>query len=73
MRLLPTIAMVMTAATAAAAHDVPLPRPRPATLAPTAAPTVLPEPSPCQLRLAVSDRAVRANAARPTSCGSTPS
>src|ERR1700736_6300617 len=58
MRLLPTIVLAMTAATVDAARDVPLPRPRPATLAPVAAPTVPPEPSPCQLRLATTDRAV---------------
>jgi hypothetical protein len=47
MRAFPTIVLLMAAATTAAAHDVPLPRPRPA-----AAPTVPAEPSPCQLRLA---------------------
>jgi hypothetical protein len=58
MRILPTIAVLMAAVTAAAAKDVPLPRPRPATLPPAAAPTLPPEPSPCQLRLATSDRTV---------------
>jgi hypothetical protein len=51
MRALLTISLLMAAATTAAAHDVPLPRPRPAS-----APTVVAEPSPCQLRLAATGR-----------------
>jgi len=54
-RVLPAIVLLMAAATTAAAHDVPLPRPRPAA-APAAGPTIPPEPSPCQLRLAASNR-----------------
>jgi hypothetical protein len=50
--------LLMAAATTAAAHDVPLPRPRPAVLAPAAAPTIPAEPSPCQLRLAATARVV---------------
>jgi hypothetical protein len=48
MRVLHTIALLMAVATAAAAHDVPLPQPRPVD-APAAVPM---EPSACQLRLA---------------------
>jgi hypothetical protein len=51
MRALFTIILLMAAATTAAAHDVPLPRPRPASV-----PTVPAEPSPCQLRLAAGGR-----------------
>jgi len=67
MRALPTIAVLMAAATTAAAHDVPLPRPRPA-----AAPTVVAEPSPCQLRLAAGGRvqfAALPPLAGPGACG----
>jgi hypothetical protein len=51
MRALLAISLSVAAATTAAAHDVPLPRPRPAS-----APTLVAEPSPCQLRLAATGR-----------------
>jgi hypothetical protein len=65
MRALLTITLLTAAATGAAAHDVPLPRP-------AAPPTVQAEPSPCQLRLAASDRVVFAALppiAGPGACG----
>jgi hypothetical protein len=57
-RALPTIALLMAAATTAAARDIPLPRPRPATLGTASTPTVPAEPSLCQQRLAASERVV---------------
>jgi hypothetical protein len=58
MRILSAVALLMAAATVAAAKDVPLPRPRPATLPSAAASTAPPEPSPCQQQLTASEHAV---------------
>jgi hypothetical protein len=49
--------LLLAAAPLAAAHDIPLPRPRPAVLGTAAAPTI-PEPSNCQQRLTASGRVV---------------
>jgi len=58
MRALPTIVLLLAAASTAAAHDIPLPRPRPPALGTAAAPAEPPEPSPCQQRLTASNRVV---------------
>src|SRR5262249_10977803 len=56
-RALPAILLLAATVASAAARDVPLPRPRPAE-APAAGPTAPSEPSPCQLRLSASNRAI---------------
>src|SRR4030088_3359247 len=58
MRISLTIGLLMAAMGVAAADDIPLPRPRPAEIAPSAeAPATPEEPSACQLRLSA-DRAI---------------
>jgi len=58
MRISLTIGLLMAAMGVAAANDIPLPRPRPAEIAPPAeAPATPEEPSACQLRLSA-DRAI---------------
>ncbi len=67
MRAFLTISLLAAAATHAAAHDVPLPRPRPAS-----APVIPAEPSPCQLRLTATGHVVFAALpplAGPGACG----
>src|SRR5258705_7976085 len=58
MRISLTIGLLMAAMGVAAANDIPLPRPRPAEIAPPAeAPATPEEPSACQVRLSA-DRAI---------------
>ena len=57
MRLSLTIGLLVAATGVAAANDIPLPRPRPAELAPPATAEEPSEPSACQLRLSA-DRAI---------------